>query len=448
MTDNKNIDNKDIHFAEEVSLPPKGYIHTAEYIQDRYGIKEIFVKESDQTAIIERIQMIDWFDYVLNNVKSECAGCDRLIREYALINVMSIIEGILQEAVHRCYQYCRKKRDVYGCEECDSCMNFYSEGKDYQLRFKSVLEALRNHSVLQDRDVTILTTYYDLRNKIHLRNSVGHRMDDRIYKMYYKGALDYVDVIVKKCLSEMTPYYNRCKGYEKKKLISEKNENDLESSVQYSAQATMAFGMVKELFDTAFPPIGYFDEEAIHRNFLLACGGMNIEDRTIHKAIGDYVLNHFYFITTGLLLNEDIRQAFKDAVEIEISLEKENEYVKAAARREIEREAVALINNAYMEIIKENEMFGTCYTIDPAAYNDDIYNYILPMIDKSLNVNEQFADEISEAIDEISEDVLITNGFILSNWMYLIRAFDKNRIFMSYVVTVIEKVKELLNTEG
>ena len=54
---------------------------------------------------------------------------------------------------------------------------------------------------------------------------------------------------------------------------------------------------------------------------------------------------------------------------------------------------------------------------------------------------DRYADEFDAAVDKLTNEQKLELGFIFSNFMYLIRAFTHNDYFMSYVVTVIEKVK-------
>ena len=49
--------------------------------------------------------------------------------------------------------------------------------------------------------------------------------------------------------------------------------------------------------------------------------------------------------------------------------------------------------------------------------------------------------------EELTEEEKLQYGFIFSNFMYLIRAFTHNDVFMSYVVTVIENVKATLSPQ-
>jgi len=57
---------------------------------------------------------------------------------------------------------------------------------------------------------------------------------------------------------------------------------------------------------------------------------------------------------------------------------------------------------------------------------------------------DNFADEFDAEVAGLSDERKIEYGFIFSNFMYLIRAFTHNDLFMSYVITVIEKVKQLV----
>lgn len=190
MTSFDNNDKLNIHSG----IALQDTIRTSEYYVQKYMVDKIITDKGNFEATIDCFQMIDLFNYLTGNVKTGYEGCDHLLKEYALINAMSIIEAILQEAIHKCYLNCRNRIKDGTCKVCDSCRHYFAEGKDYELRFKKAVDALRKHHLIDDRDCKVLVHCYDLRNEVHVRqeHSGWRSLNDKIFKIHYQSAVDYI----------------------------------------------------------------------------------------------------------------------------------------------------------------------------------------------------------------------------------------------------------------
>ena len=421
--------------ADKKLMPPRGSISPAEDLVKQYNVDRIFVNDKDRESVSERLQMIGWFDYMLENVEAEYPGCDRLLQEYALINVMSVIEAFMQECIHRCFLFCRNRSEHEDCKECQTCRYFYTEGKDYELRFKKTLDVFRKQGVLTDIDCSILNTCYDIRNEVHIRQFFGRKLEERIYRIHYDNAVSYIDKIAGKCVEEFAPYYDRCRGYVEASVAESAKADNF---VEETPQVDMAEWAVMQWIEFV-RPLAYTNDRVIRDNLRMACGGMSIEDRTISKPLADYLLDNYFLIVAGLEMDGKFRDAFKDAIVVEMRIDNKMDEEEAVLLREKMRESASKkIHDDFYRIDLDY------YEINLSGIDDSIYTAISDRMENSIERLIPYVKELDDEIENLDEEAFYINGFILSNWMFLIRAFIRNPWFTEYVITVIDKVKMLL----
>ena len=150
----------------------------------------------------------------------------------------------------------------------------------------------------------------------------------------------------------------------------------------------------------------------------------------ISKETADFILDNYVMLTMGLIVNEDFRNTFVEAVAIEIALDDMVEKRVADIRTEM----------GYQGIDKAD-----C----PVVNMDDYINYdddeVESRINDSFQCVEAYNDAMAILIDELDDKAMEDIVFIDRNYMYLLRAFDLNPTFLDYVTTVVKNVKEDLS---
>lgn len=171
-------------------------------------------------------------------------------------------------------------------------------------------------------------------------------------------------------------------------------------------------------------------EEVLRKNTQLAAGGMSYGDRTVSFECVDYVISNLAYIFMGLVMDDNFKAAFIDALNMEIELDDKDEKTRENVRKETSDPKSYQSNGSLV--------LGVT-TFLPAVMED-----LHKKMQAGFDALDQYADEFDEAVRAMPSERRIELGFIFSNYMYLIRAFSHNDVFMSYVITVIEKVKETL----
>lgn len=192
---------------------------------------------------------------------------------------------------------------------------------------------------------------------------------------------------------------------------------------------------VVELLANIFTSIAFMEPGTIHRNIKLASdGGMTKYERSICVDFTNYLLKHFSTIFLGLIINEEIRKTFKEAVCIEVALDNHDEdYVKN-------------IRNAQKEdcLSTDKNKRTDVYVVNLSAYNENTYKKLNKMISESFTKIEIYDETLDSIIDELTDEDKIDIGFCVSNFMYLLRAFSKNQLFATYTKTIINTAEEIL----
>ena len=174
-------------------------------------------------------------------------------------------------------------------------------------------------------------------------------------------------------------------------------------------------------------------DETIAKNVKLAAGGMSMDDRTISFECADYLIANLAYIFMGLVLDKDFKDAFVQSVTVEIDLDNQPADVKANIRKT-------------MKDPKEYKSIGNII-IGVSEFSAEIAKAFNQKMESGFKALDPYADEFDNEVRKLTEEEKLQYGFIFSNFMYLIRAFTHNDVFMSYVVTVIENVKATLSPQ-
>lgn len=189
---------------------------------------------------------------------------------------------------------------------------------------------------------------------------------------------------------------------------------------------------VVRLIASLFNFTAQMDPEAVRRNIELASGGMPVEDRTIRAELANYMLSRISLLTFGLIMSDDFRDTMLDAVRMEIQLDSESGVFVSEIRADMARG------------VRVRPSKGS-YVIDLSRYNDSTFKFISGKIAASAEVCSPFDREINEAAKKLGPQAQVDIGFIVSNFMYLIRAFAKNPTFTDLVQQVCRDVQRQLD---
>ena len=185
--------------------------------------------------------------------------------------------------------------------------------------------------------------------------------------------------------------------------------------------------LISALIGQYFGNTAAIDRNTIHENVLLGCeGGFSEEDRTLRGELADYLLDNFSVIYLGLLVNDDFRDRFGEAVRFEMELAgKSRDYAAEMRRR-------------FRSPLREPSEYSI--VLNFGTFNLALAKNISCRIRASMDRIAPFADEFDSILREISDDDAAKTGFCICNFMYLIRAFDKNPDFESYVRSIVRSV--------
>lgn len=180
-----------------------------------------------------------------------------------------------------------------------------------------------------------------------------------------------------------------------------------------------------------FSDIAYLDPDVVRYNIELAGpDGMPIEERSIRLELANYLFKHFAVIYFGLVMSSSVRDAFVRAVETEIGLEGASDEDLKEIRKAMKS------SNPVKKPSKGN------YVVDFSVdYNENIYRIINRRIYDSMIQFEDFDEALNEFAIKLTREDMIYLGFIFSNFMYLIRAFICNEIFVDYVKSMVSEVE-------
>ena len=189
---------------------------------------------------------------------------------------------------------------------------------------------------------------------------------------------------------------------------------------------------VVQLLSDIFLGVAYFDVDTMQKNVSLACAGSTPADlRSIKVEVANYLLSNFGVMFMGLIINEDFRDTFVEAVSIEIALDnKDPEFVKNIRK--------SMASN-FNKPSKGN------FVINLEGFNESVYKKVTAKLSDSFRRVENYSDAMDILINDLNDRAMLDIGFCFSNFMYLIRAFAKDDVFFNYTRKVIRSVKDTLN---
>lgn len=193
---------------------------------------------------------------------------------------------------------------------------------------------------------------------------------------------------------------------------------------------------VVQMLAGIFNDVSYMIPEDVRHNIQCASeGGFSLEDRTYKASTINYLISRFSLIFVGLLSNKEFRQAFVDAIAMEQNLEDQS----SEKQKEIREDMNAIkVNNAGS---------SASMVLNLSDYNDAVFKKINSKLFDSFTKLDGYDDAIDDMINHQSEDSKDEYGFIVSNFAYLLRAFDKDTVFFAYVSSVLKSVQNSMGLE-
>lgn len=193
----------------------------------------------------------------------------------------------------------------------------------------------------------------------------------------------------------------------------------------------VAENAVVTLLDNLFKDIAYIDVTTVRRNIGYASeGGMTKEDRMIRVETANYFMRHFAVVYLGLVINAELRDEFIKAIQLEMGIDNISEADRKKYRAQMKPD--------------EEDMSKGNYLIDLSSYNDAVYTKINKKILLSMQSMAEFDDGFDAFSSKLTQNDMINIGFIVSNFMYLLRAIGKNQLFVNYVKEVVRNVEAAL----
>lgn len=198
---------------------------------------------------------------------------------------------------------------------------------------------------------------------------------------------------------------------------------------------TVAENAVLTFLDNLFKDIAYIDVTTVRRNIGYASeGGMSKSDRIIKADVADYCMRHFATIYLGLVVAAPFREEFIKAIQLEMGLDKVSPEKLAGLRKQMKLDDENAASN------------GKLYLIDLSSYNDAVYTKINKKIYISMKSMAEFDEGFDEYSSRLTQNDMINLGFIVSNFMYLLRAISNNELFVDYMKTFIREVEAKLES--
>lgn len=209
---------------------------------------------------------------------------------------------------------------------------------------------------------------------------------------------------------------------------------DLPSSVYKKDEAMISeSGLVRfvTMLSDMVSGFSILDTNVIKKNMELAAGnGMSAEDRTVPFECAEYLITNLPYMLMGIVLNENIKDAFLKAIAIELSIDNQLPEVKKKTREG-------------MRSPNPSASVGSI-VIGVTSFTKPIEDSFFDKMNATFQLMAPYSADFDEAVAALQTEDKLKFGLIFSNWMYLIRAFTHNDRFFGYIINVVEGVKSTL----
>ncbi|RZJ81219.1 MAG: hypothetical protein EOO47_04985 [Flavobacterium sp.] len=174
---------------------PSGYIRTRSYFASAYNLNYLIGESKQRDSIAYSLMQSDLHNYFINRIQV-WGIVKMLLLKGAIINLVSVIEGILMCSIGQLHKHCRID-EVTICKNQNRCGYYVKSSK--HLKIIGAIEILKHKLLLTDvsilADINLLN---EIRNNVHLSILERHEFvnDDYSIINYNKAirALNYLKV--------------------------------------------------------------------------------------------------------------------------------------------------------------------------------------------------------------------------------------------------------------
>jgi hypothetical protein len=206
-TPSENIDVKKIKL---IGIP-ENYIRTASYYKKEYNLYKLISTKNERDNIAYSLQLSDLFNYFLNRFNI-FLSVGALFRKQAIINIVSIQEGILKCSYNDLRNFCVDENGTT-CSLNSNC-DFYLKSLK-RIRHNGLLDNYKN--IIQFYDVIIfekLKEQKGIRDKIHIHEIQENELEfsDDYARKKYNESIKTLQYLKKNLLSDIEEFKTRRKG--------------------------------------------------------------------------------------------------------------------------------------------------------------------------------------------------------------------------------------------
>jgi hypothetical protein len=189
---------------------PENYIRTADYYKKEYNLYQLIRTKNERDNIAYSLQLSDLFNYFLNRFNI-FLSVGALFRKQAIINIVSIQEGILKCSYNDIRSFCVDENGNT-CPLNTNC-EFYLKSLN-KIRNNGLLDYYKN--IIQFYDVTIfekLKEQKGIRDKIHIHEIQENELEfnDDYARKKYNESIKTLQYLKKNLLSDIEEFKVRRK---------------------------------------------------------------------------------------------------------------------------------------------------------------------------------------------------------------------------------------------
>ena len=192
--------NKRIHF-------PAGYIRTSQEFIQIYHLNNIVKDSNTKSNISYCLQLSDYYNYLFNRFYI-WGSVETMFYKYDIINLMSIMESLIAEAIVNIYHICEQ------CKNINSCKLRANKGTQNNMRLS--VKHLYEKKVLNltADEIRRINELYDLRNRVHVRLAKNNEFLDR---SFCQDTHNELIILLKKVTEQLNEYgvvkYDNCASF-------------------------------------------------------------------------------------------------------------------------------------------------------------------------------------------------------------------------------------------
>lgn len=156
------LDNIDRQIYQKISIPCN-YIRTKDEFLMLYNIKHLIDENHDKSNIAYALMQSDLYNYFINRIHV-WGIVEKLLLKTAIINVCSIIEGLIMLSLEPLHSHCRREDSI--CKKQNRCPYYIKSSK--QLKIQGACKILKSQFSFDEGIIEMIVGQNSIRNNIHL----------------------------------------------------------------------------------------------------------------------------------------------------------------------------------------------------------------------------------------------------------------------------------------